>query len=95
VVVRDPARAEQRAELVGTEEVALHLILQVLLPVESDRARDVGLRVKPRVLVYLDDADRFVVEMVLDPLSVHQHVLRVVGHAITSKSSKFRPGFRY
>ena len=80
VVVRDAARAEQLAEVLRPEEVALHLVLEVLLPVEADRARDVRLRVERRVLVHLDDPDRVVVEVVLDPLRVDQNVLRVVGH---------------
>ena len=75
-----PAAAEQLAELLRAEEVALDLVLKVLLPVEADRARDVGLGVERRVLVDLDDPDRVVVEVVLDPLRVDEDVLRVVGH---------------
>ena len=80
VLVGDAARAEERAELLRPEEVALDLVLQVGLPVESDRAGDVRLGVERRVLVDLDDADRVVVEVVLDPLGVDEDVLRVVGH---------------
>ena len=57
VVVGDSARAEQLAERLGVEEVALDLVLEVLLPVEADRARDVRFGVERRVLVDLDDAD--------------------------------------
>ena len=39
-----------------------------VLPVEADRAGDVRLGVERRVLVDLDDADRVVVEVLLDPL---------------------------
>ncbi len=81
MVVRDPAGSEQRAELLRAEEVALHLVLQVPLPVEADRAGNVRLGVERRVLVDLDDANRVVVQMILDPLCVDQYVLRVVGHA--------------
>ena len=76
----DPATAEQLAELLRPEEVALDLVLQVGLPVEPDRARDVGLRVQGGVLVDLDDADGVVVEVVLDPVGLDEHVLRVIGH---------------
>jgi hypothetical protein len=80
VVVRDAAAAEQLAELGGAEEVALDLVLEVALPVEPDRARDVRLGVEGGVLVDLDDADGVVVQVVFDPLGVDQNVLRVVGH---------------
>ena len=68
----------------GPEEVALDRVLEVLPPVEADRARDVRLGVERRVLVDLDDADGVVVEVVLHPLGVDEHVLRVVGHAARS-----------
>ena len=62
------------------EEVALDLVLEVLLPVEADRAGDVRLVVERRVLVDLDDADVLVLEVVLHPLGVDQYVLGVVRH---------------
>jgi hypothetical protein len=77
VLVRDAAAAEQLAELGRAEEVALDLVLEVLLPVEPDRAGDVRLGVERGVLVDLDDADRVVAQMVLDPLGLDQDVLRV------------------
>ena len=80
VVVRDAAAAEQLAELGGAEEVALHLVLEVLLPVEADRAGDVRLGVEGGVLVDLDDPNGFVGEVVLDPLRVDQDILGVFGH---------------
>ena len=43
MVVGYPAAAEQRAEILRAEEVALDLVLEIDLPVETDRARDVGL----------------------------------------------------
>ena len=60
VVVRDAAAAEQLAEVGRAEEVALHLVLEVLLPVEADRAGDVRLGVEGRILIHLDDPDGFV-----------------------------------
>ena len=86
MVVGDAAAAEERAELLRPEEVALHLVLEVLLPVEPDRARNVRVGVEGRVLVDLDDADRVVVEVVLEPLRVYEDVLRVVGHPVPPKS---------
>jgi hypothetical protein len=40
----------------------------------------VGLGVEGGVLVDLDDADGVVVQVLLDPRGVDQHVLRVVSH---------------
>ena len=80
VLVRDPARAEQLTECLRAEEVPLDLVLKVLLPVEADRARDVRHGVQGGVLVDLDDADGVVVEMVLEPLGVDEHVLCVISH---------------
>ena len=88
MVVGDAAAAEQLAELLRAEEVALDLVLQVPLPVEPDRARDVRLGVEGGVLVDLDDADRVVVQVVLDPLGIDQDVLRVVGHESSSFESR-------
>ena len=87
VVVGDAAAAEQLAELLRAEEVALDLVLEVLLPVEADRAGDVRLGVERGVLVDLDDPDRVVVQVILDPLRVDQDVLRVVGHESSSFES--------
>jgi hypothetical protein len=81
VVVGDPAAAEELAERLGPEEVALDLVLQVLLPVEADGARDVRVGVERGVLVDLDDPNRVVFQMVLDPLGLDENVLRVVGHS--------------
>ena len=77
-------RAEELAEGLRAEEVALDLVLQVLLPVEADRAGNVRLGVERGVLVDLDDPDGIVVEVVLQPLRVDENVLRVVGHALSS-----------
>ena len=94
MVVRDPAAAEQLAEVLRAEEVALDLVLEVLLPVEADRAGDVRLGVERRVLVDLDDADRVVAQVVLDPLGVDKDVLGVVGH-VSSISFVSRAPFGY
>ena len=81
VVVGDAPRPEERAEVLGPEEAAPHLVLEVVLPVEADGSGDVTLPVERAVLVDLDDADRRVVEMVCHPVGVDQHVLRMVRHA--------------
>jgi hypothetical protein len=89
VVVGDPARSEQRAELLGTEEVALDLVLEILPPVEPDRAGNVRLGMERGVLVDLDDADLRIVEVVLDPLRVDEHVVGVVSHGYSSIPTGF------
>ena len=80
MVVRDPAASHQLAERVGVEEVAPDLVLEVLLPVEADRAGDVRLGIEGGVLVDLDDPDRVVVEVVRHPVGLDQDVLCVVRH---------------
>ncbi len=80
VLVGDATRAEQRAEVVRAEEIPLQLVLEVQLPVEADRPRDVCLGVERRVLIYLDDTDRVVIEMLLKPRRVNEHLLRVLRH---------------
>ena len=94
MVVRDPAAAEQLAEVGRAQEVAPHLVLEVLLPVEPDRAGDVRLGVERWILVDLDDADGRVAQMVLDPLRIDEHVLGVVRHG-PSNSPETRSDSRY
>jgi hypothetical protein len=55
VLVGDATGAEQLAEGLRPEEVALDLVLEIGLPVEPDRSRDVRLGVQRRVLVDFDD----------------------------------------
>jgi hypothetical protein len=69
VVVGDAPLAEQGAEPVAVDEVVADAVLQVLLPVELDRAGDVALVVGSGVLVDLDQDDVRVGEMLLDPVS--------------------------
>ena len=80
MVVGDAAAAEQLAELLRPEEVSPDRILEILLPVEADRARNVGLGIQIWVLVYLDDADRIVAQMLHQPVGLDEHVLCVTGH---------------
>src|SRR5262249_30588815 len=80
VFVGDPARSEEGAERVRIEEVALDLVLQVELPVEADRAGDVRLGVQRGVLVDLDDADRGIAQVLLHPVGLDEHVLRIGEH---------------
>jgi hypothetical protein len=72
-------RPEQLSEGVRRQEVAFDLVLEVELPVEPDGAGDVRLGVQGGLLVDLDDPDAGVVEMVLHPLRVDEHVFRVHG----------------
>jgi hypothetical protein len=41
----------------------------------------VGLCIESGVLVHLDDADRRVIQVVLHPLGVDEHVLGIVRHS--------------
>jgi hypothetical protein len=83
VVVADSAAAEQLSELLRAEEIALDLILQIGAPIEPDCPRDVPLPIERRVLVHLDDADRVVFEVLLEPLGLDEHVTGVVGHTFS------------
>ena len=74
------ARAEQRPEVLGPEEAPPDGVLEVLLPVQPDRAGDVRLGVERRVLVDLDDPERVVAQVVLHPLRVHENGVGVVSH---------------
>src|SRR6185503_20233435 len=94
VVVGDAVRAEELAEGLRAEEVALDLVLQVLLPVKADRAGDVRLGVQGGVLVDLDDPDGIVVEVVFQPLRVDENVLRVVRHGYFLLIPTNKRGFR-
>jgi hypothetical protein len=47
----------------------------------------VGLGVQRGVLVHLDDPDVLVGQVLLDPVGLDEHVLRVAGHGATSVSS--------
>src|SRR5205823_3163271 len=81
-VVPDSASAEQSSEVFGYEKVALDLVLEVCAPVETDRAGDVRLAVEGRVLVNLDDPDRVVVQVLLEPLGLDEDIVRVIGHGL-------------
>jgi hypothetical protein len=80
VLVRDAAAAERPAEVLTAEKVAFDLVLEVYPPVEPDRLRDVCFGVQPWVLVHLDDPDPVVVQVLLEPLRLHQYVLRILSH---------------
>ena len=67
VVVQHALLGQQRFEARLVHEVTTDRILQVLLPVELDRGRDVPLVVGAGVLVYLDDDDTRLTDMGLPP----------------------------
>ena len=77
MVVRNAVSAEQLTECLGAQKVTFELILKVELPVKADRARYVGLAVESWVLVDLNDPDRVVVKVLLDPRSRDEHLLRI------------------
>ena len=74
VVVGDAALGEQRLEAHLVDEVAADRVLQVLLPVDLDRAGDVPLVVGARVLIYLDDDGARRTDAGLDVVGVDQDV---------------------
>ena len=81
VLVRDPAAAEQRAELVRAEEVALDLVLEVA---SSSRSRSRPGCAPPRRAPGFSSTSTMRIESSSrwssHPLRVDQYVLRVVGH---------------
>ena len=79
VVVADALRGQQRLELLLAHEVAADRVLQVLLPVQADRAPDVVLVVGGGVLVDLDEHHLRVVEVGLDPVGVDEDSFAVLG----------------
>jgi rhodanese-related sulfurtransferase len=74
VVVGDAALGQQRLEAGPVHEVTADRILQVLLPVDLDRAGDVALVVGAGVFVYLHDDDVGVTDVGLRPVGVHEDV---------------------
>jgi hypothetical protein len=67
-VLGDPGLRADGGELLGVDVVADELILEVALPVDLDRTRDVPHLVEENILVALDDPDLGIVEMLLDPV---------------------------
>jgi hypothetical protein len=74
VLVRDAPLGQQVLEAGLVHEVPADRVLQVLLPVDLDRARDVPLVVGAGVLVYLDDDDTRLADVGLRPVGVHEDV---------------------
>src|SRR5882757_247864 len=74
VVVADALVRQQLGELLGVDEVALDLVLQLGLPVQPDGARDVAAFVGAGVLVDLDEDGVRRVEIALGPVSRDQDV---------------------
>ena len=75
VVVGDALLREQLPEAGLVHEVADHRVLQLGLPVDADRARDVATLVRGGVLVDLDEHHPGCVEVVLGPVGGYQDVL--------------------
>ncbi len=74
VVVGDAALGQQLLEPGPVDEVPPNRILQVLLPVDLDRALDVALVIGAGVLVDLDEDDAIVTKVGLRPVSVYKYV---------------------
>ena len=71
-----PLAAQSSAKLFGVEVVAGHLVVQLGVPVDLDRAGDVAGVVEQHVLVGLDDDEALVAEVLGQPLGGDQ-ALRV------------------
>jgi hypothetical protein len=69
-----PALGQQVLEARLVHEVTPDRVLQVLLPVDLDRARDMALVVGAGVLVHLDDDDTGIANAGLRPVGVHEDV---------------------
>ncbi|GAA1006239.1 hypothetical protein GCM10009551_084910 [Nocardiopsis tropica] len=74
VVVADAALGEQGAELLGVDEIAAHLVLEILLPVQLHGAGDVATVVGAGVLVDLDEDHTRGVEILLSPVCGDQDI---------------------
>ena len=76
-----PREAMQALELGLVDDVALDRVLEVVTPVQLDRAGNVALLVEVRVLVHLRDHDAVVVEALGQPVGRDEHLLAVtLGH---------------
>jgi hypothetical protein len=78
--VRDTQPAHQLLEALLVDEVAFHRVLQVVAPVQLERAGDVPVVVQARVLVHLGHDYRRAVEVLGEPLCRDEDVLCVLGH---------------
>ena len=86
VILADPRTAHERGELLLADDVASHLVLQLALPVETDRTRHVPLVVRLRIDVDLDDLDVGVVEVLPYPVGVDEYFRMGVASHIRSLS---------
>src|SRR3989441_7594895 len=82
MVLRDPEAAEERLEAFLRDDVPAHRIVDVLLPVDQDRPRDMAqVVVRRRIIVDLDDPHGLVANVALHPARVDQDFgMRVSGH---------------
>src|SRR5579884_3114916 len=71
-VIADTSAAEQCFEMFFVDWGAHHLVLQLFLPVESDRAGYMSLLVGFRINIDLDQAHIWIVQVGLDPISIYQ-----------------------
>ena len=83
---RDTCAADEFLERVLADNIPAHLVLELRLPVKTDRAGDVAGVVGLGVHVNLDEFDAGFAEVVLDPIGRDQHFgMRVVCHSFLSK----------
>ena len=75
VVVADAPLGQQRLELLLVDEVAADRILEILLPIQLDRAGDVAAVIGGGVFVHLDQDDSVVGGVVGNPVGVDENFL--------------------
>jgi hypothetical protein len=67
-------------EVLSRQEVALQSILEILLPVDPDRAGDVAAVVGGRVLIDLEQLQVRIFEVLSQPTGLYQHIVGVPAH---------------
>ena len=89
MVVGNALAADEVPERLLIDVVAHHLVLQLVLPVHLHGAGDVPGFVEQNVLIRLDNAYGWVVEVSGHPLGAHQHFrTNVLGHNTCLQAQK-------
>src|SRR5439155_20307775 len=76
----DAALGKERLELLLVDEIADRMLLQVGLPVQTDRSGDVTLVVRGGVHVDLEHADARILRALREPVRLDEHVVRIASH---------------
>jgi len=92
--VADPLGGQQRLKAGPVQVVTADAVVQVLDPVDHDRAGDMALIVEQDVLIGFDDADAGIVGVIGHPVRVDQEIRTGVSgaHDIPPQLGKQFPG---